>query len=161
MRRTLGIGQPQHRSFARLKSRHCTREIGEPITPSIARRYALNLVPGYVGERTNQLSSSNILRQIGGNSIKGITPVCFAVVRRGCTQKAIERFLKKVIRHLTIGYLRAGLREVDEEASRTGVPEVPCRTFRAVPIDEPVAYRIPMVANARRFKVGHCVRLFV
>jgi uncharacterized protein len=62
---------------------------------------------------------------------------------------------------ITAGYLRAGFREVDEAASRTGVPEVPCRTFQAVPIGEPVVYRIPLVANARRFKVGHSVRLFV
>ena len=65
------------------------------------------------------------------------------------------------VTEITAGYLRASLREVDEAASRTGVPEVPCRTFQAIPSDEPVAYHIPLVANARRFKVAHCVRLFV
>jgi uncharacterized protein len=62
---------------------------------------------------------------------------------------------------VTAGYLRAGLRNVDEANSRIGAPEVPCRTFQAVPIGEPVAYRIPLVANARRFKAGHRVRLLL
>jgi uncharacterized protein len=62
---------------------------------------------------------------------------------------------------VTAGYLRAGLREVDEAASRPGAPDLPCRTFLAVPIGELVHYRIPLVANARRFKVGHRVRLFI
>ena len=35
---------------------------------------------------------------------------------------------------VTAGYLRAGLREVDESASRPGAPDLPCRTFQAVPI---------------------------
>jgi predicted acyl esterase len=65
------------------------------------------------------------------------------------------------ITDVTAGYLRAGLREVDEAASRPGAPELPCRAFQAVPIGEPVRYRIPMVANARRFKTGHHVRLFL
>jgi predicted acyl esterase len=62
---------------------------------------------------------------------------------------------------ITAGYLRAGLREVDETASRPGAPHLPCRNFQAVPIGEPVHYRIPLVANARRFKLGHRVRLFI
>jgi putative CocE/NonD family hydrolase len=65
------------------------------------------------------------------------------------------------ITDITAGYLRAGLREVDEAASRPGAPELPCRAFQAVPIGGPVRYRIPMVANARRFKTGHRVRLFL
>ena len=62
---------------------------------------------------------------------------------------------------VTAGYLRAGLREVDESASRPGAPDLPCRTFQAVPIGQLVHYRIPLVANARRFMAGHRVRLFV
>ncbi len=62
---------------------------------------------------------------------------------------------------ITAGYLRAGLRDVDEAASRPGAPILPCRIFRAVPIGETVHYRIPMVANARRFKTGHRIRLFL
>jgi uncharacterized protein len=62
---------------------------------------------------------------------------------------------------VTAGYLRAGLRGVDEAASRLGSPDLPCRTFQAVPIGELVHYRIPLVANARRFKAGHRLRLFV
>jgi predicted acyl esterase len=62
---------------------------------------------------------------------------------------------------VTAGYLRAGLREVDESASRLGAPDLPCRSFQAVPIGELVNYRIPLVANARRFKAGHRVRLLI
>jgi uncharacterized protein len=66
-----------------------------------------------------------------------------------------------IVTDVTAGYLRAGLREVDEAASRPGAPDLPCRTFQAVPIGEPLRYRIPLVANARRFRAGHCVRLFL
>jgi predicted acyl esterase len=61
--------------------------------------------------------------------------------------------------HVTAGYLRAGLRTVDEAASRLGAPVLDCRKFETVPIGETVSYRIPLVANARRFKAGHRIRL--
>ena len=60
---------------------------------------------------------------------------------------------------VTAGWLRASLREVDGAASRPGAPVLPCRTAQAVPIGEDVVYRIPLVPNARRFAVGHRVRL--
>jgi hypothetical protein len=60
---------------------------------------------------------------------------------------------------VTAGYLRAGLRKVDETASTPGAPILPCRTFEAVPVGEIVRYRIPLVPNARRFKTGHRLRL--
>jgi uncharacterized protein len=66
-----------------------------------------------------------------------------------------------IVTAVTAGYLRAGLREVDEAASRLGAPDLPCRNFQAVPIGEPLCYRIPLVANARRFRAGHRVRLFL
>jgi predicted acyl esterase len=62
---------------------------------------------------------------------------------------------------VTAGYLRASLRAVDETASRPGAPSLPCRTQQAVPIGETVRYRIPLAANARRFKAGHRIRLFI
>jgi predicted acyl esterase len=62
---------------------------------------------------------------------------------------------------VTAGYLRAGLREVDEARSRLGAPVLPCRNFQAVPVGAPVRYRIPLVPNARRFKAGHAVRLLL
>jgi predicted acyl esterase len=62
---------------------------------------------------------------------------------------------------ITAGYLRASLRQVDESASRTGSPALPCRTFEPVPIGELVRYRIPLVVNARCFKRGHAIRLFL
>jgi predicted acyl esterase len=36
-----------------------------------------------------------------------------------------------------------------------------CRAFEAVPIGEPVHYRVPLVPNARRFKSGNRVRVFI
>jgi uncharacterized protein len=62
---------------------------------------------------------------------------------------------------VTAGYLRASLREVAEQTSVLGAPDLQCRTFRPVPIGETVRYRIPLAANARRFKRGHTVRLFL
>jgi predicted acyl esterase len=60
---------------------------------------------------------------------------------------------------VTAGYLRAGLREVDEAASKLGAPVLPCRTFASVPTAEKLRYRIPLVPNARRFRAGHKLRL--
>jgi predicted acyl esterase len=62
---------------------------------------------------------------------------------------------------VTAGYLRAGLRKVDESASKPGAPVLPCLGFEAVPIGEKVNYRIPLVPNARRFKAGHKIRLYL
>ncbi len=63
------------------------------------------------------------------------------------------------IAQVTAGWLRASLREVDETASRPGAPVLPCRNPQAVPIGKDVEYRIPLVANARRFQAGHRIRL--
>ena len=60
---------------------------------------------------------------------------------------------------VTAGWLRACLREVDETASRTGAPVLPCRRAAAVPVGETVQYRIPLVPNARRFGAGHRIAL--
>jgi len=62
---------------------------------------------------------------------------------------------------ITAGYLRAGLRRVDEEQSRQTKPVLPCNIFEAVPIGQKVTYRIPLVSNARSFKVGHKIRLYL
>ena len=62
---------------------------------------------------------------------------------------------------ITGGWLRASLREVDEAASRTGTPVLPCRNPQMVPINEPVDYRIPLVPNARRFSAGHRIQLML
>jgi predicted acyl esterase len=60
---------------------------------------------------------------------------------------------------VTGGYLRASLREVDEAASQPGAPVVPCRNPQLVPVGEMVQYRVPLVANARRFPAGHRIQL--
>ena len=44
---------------------------------------------------------------------------------------------------------------------RSGAPVIPCQTFEAVPIGEEVRYRIPLVPNARHFKAGHKIRLYL
>jgi predicted acyl esterase len=62
---------------------------------------------------------------------------------------------------VTAGYLRASLREVDEAASRPGAPALPCRNAQLIPIGEVVHYRVPLVANARRFAAGHRVQLCI
>jgi predicted acyl esterase len=56
---------------------------------------------------------------------------------------------------VTQGWLRAALREVDEDTSTPGRPVLPQRNPVPVPAGEPVDYRIPLVATARRFAVGH------
>ncbi len=60
---------------------------------------------------------------------------------------------------VTAGYLRASLRAVDEAASTGGAPVLRCRTAVAVPVGQPVEYRIPLVPNARRFAAGHRIRV--
>ncbi len=60
---------------------------------------------------------------------------------------------------VTAGWLRAGLRTVDEAASRPGAPVLPCRSFVPVPVGEIVEYRVPLVVNARRLAAGHRIRL--
>lgn len=62
---------------------------------------------------------------------------------------------------VTAGYLRAGLRQIDEAESKPGAPTLPCRVFEPVPLGETVRYRIPLVPNARRFKAGHRIRLYL
>jgi uncharacterized protein len=62
---------------------------------------------------------------------------------------------------VTGGWLRASLREVDEDESTVGAPVLPCRHPVAVPIGEPVDYRLPLVPNARRFAKGHRVELLI
>jgi predicted acyl esterase len=63
--------------------------------------------------------------------------------------------------NITSGYLRAGLRRVDEPRSKPGAPVLPCRIFDPVPIGDKVTYRIPLVPNARRFRIGHKLRLYL
>jgi putative CocE/NonD family hydrolase len=60
---------------------------------------------------------------------------------------------------VTAGWLRASLRTVDDAASRDGAPVLPCTQAVAVPVGEAVTYRIPLVANARRFAPGHRIAL--
>ena len=62
---------------------------------------------------------------------------------------------------VTAGWLRAGLRAIDEAASMPGAPVLPCRIPVAVPIGEEVEYRIPLVPNARRFAAGNRIRLVI
>jgi predicted acyl esterase len=63
--------------------------------------------------------------------------------------------------NVTAGYLRASLRAVDEAVSKRGSPSLPCRNFEVVPFGEKVTYRIPLVPNARCFRAGHKLRLYL
>jgi predicted acyl esterase len=66
-----------------------------------------------------------------------------------------------LVDHLSSGWLRASLREIDEDASRPGAPVLPCRTAVAVPVGQDIVYRIPLLPNARRFRSGHRIRLTI
>lgn len=66
-----------------------------------------------------------------------------------------------VATEVTAGWLRATLRTVDEAQSRDGAPELPCDQAVAVPVGDVVVYRIPVVANARRFAAGHRLELIL
>ena len=60
---------------------------------------------------------------------------------------------------ITSGYLRASLRAVDEKASTPGAPVLSCTTATAVPINEQVSYRVPIIATGYRLAAGHRLRL--
>ncbi len=61
----------------------------------------------------------------------------------------------------TAGYLRASLRTVDGAQSVPGTPVLDCRVSAPVVPGELTVYRVPLVATARRFDVGHCLRVVV
>jgi uncharacterized protein len=63
--------------------------------------------------------------------------------------------------NVTAGYLRASLRRVEEPVSKPGAPVLLCRIFEPVLIGDKVTYRIPLVPNARRFRTGHKLRLYL
>jgi uncharacterized protein len=62
---------------------------------------------------------------------------------------------------ITAGWLRASLRDVNEEKSKLGAPVLDCCKSVAVPVGERVVYRIPLVANARRIAANHRLRLVI
>jgi hypothetical protein len=62
---------------------------------------------------------------------------------------------------ITAGQLRAGLRQIDEAASKPGAPLLPCVSFSAVPVGERVTYRIALVPSARHLRAGHKLRLWL
>ena len=62
---------------------------------------------------------------------------------------------------VTAGFLRASLRAVDETASEPGALSLPCTSAEAVPINEPVSYRIPIIGTGYRFAGGHRLRLIL
>jgi uncharacterized protein len=62
---------------------------------------------------------------------------------------------------ITAGQLRAGLRQIDEAASKPGAPLMPCVSFSAVPVGERVTYRIALVPSARHLRAGHKLRLWL
>src|SRR5258708_6083456 len=91
------------------------------------------------------------------------TPLNFAHTVRDSSAATLlrPRWRQRKVVEVTAGYLRAGLRKVDEAPSKPGSPVLSCRIFEAVPIGQTVRYRIPLVPSARRFKAGHKVRLYL
>jgi uncharacterized protein len=65
------------------------------------------------------------------------------------------------VTHVTGGWQRASLREIDESTTVEGAPTVPCRNPIAVPPGEQLEYRIPLVPSARRFRAGHHIQLMI
>jgi predicted acyl esterase len=62
---------------------------------------------------------------------------------------------------VTAGYLRASLRAVDHDRSVPGAPVLPCRVVEAVVPGDLTVYRVPLVATAHRFDVGHHLRVTI
>jgi putative CocE/NonD family hydrolase len=62
---------------------------------------------------------------------------------------------------VTAGWLRGSLRQLGPGKSPVGAPELPCRHAEAIVPGAITTYRIPLVPNARRFAVGHRLRLVV
>lgn len=60
---------------------------------------------------------------------------------------------------ISMGWLRASMRTVDDASSTPGNPVVPCREPVAVPVGQAVRYRIPIVPNAHRIAPGHRLQL--
>ena len=50
---------------------------------------------------------------------------------------------------------------LDETASEPGAPSLPCTSAEAVPINEPVSYRIPIIGTGYRFAADHRLRLIL
>jgi predicted acyl esterase len=67
----------------------------------------------------------------------------------------------ETVTHVTGGWQRASLREIDQGTTVEGAPAVPCRNAVAVPPGERLEYRIPLVPNARRFQAGHRIQLMI
>jgi predicted acyl esterase len=63
------------------------------------------------------------------------------------------------VQDVTAGWLRASLRRADPAAAANGSLELPCREADIVVPGAKTTYRIPLVTTARRFAVGHRVRL--
>ena len=104
VRSALGIRQPQHRAFARLKARHGAVEIGHTLGGAgvLVGGDALDIVADWDGRRTSQASAANVSRQIGGDAIQRIAAMGLVVVGGGGAQEAIKRFLQKVFSKLTV-----------------------------------------------------------
>jgi uncharacterized protein len=56
---------------------------------------------------------------------------------------------------------RIKARPISWAAMRPGARSLPCTSAEAVPINEPVSYRIPIVGTGYRFAVGHRLRLIL
>src|SRR5580693_5007127 len=105
MRSPFGIRQPQYGPLARLETRHGASEIGALLRRAAitAGSHAFDIAARQAERGANQAAAPCIPRQVRCNAIERIAAMRFTLMRRGSTQKAIERFLKQVVRLLTIG----------------------------------------------------------
>jgi len=62
---------------------------------------------------------------------------------------------------ITSGCLRASLRAVDEKASTPGAPVLPCTTATAVPVNQQVSYRVPIVGTSTLNRIASTCRLLL
>ena len=70
-------------------------------------------------------------------------------------------FQTKRIKARPISWAAMRPRAVDETTSEPGAPSLPCTSAEAVPINEPVSYRIPIIGTGYRFAAGHRLRLIL
>lgn len=157
------IGETSHRAYALRADAVLSEDEGEA-----GSRTYMNLGGGLNRPRTSETDPPEFLHWTTPPLLVDLdlTGPIELVLDAACTapDTAFIAVLQDVdenekVTNITAGFIRAGLRVVDEAASKTGAPVLPCRQFEAVPVGKKVSYRIPLVPNARRLGIGHKVRL--
>jgi putative CocE/NonD family hydrolase len=157
--------QAPHRELALRADGALGEDEGEPG----ARQYMV-LGPGLGRVKPSEIDPPSLLTWTSGPLGEDLDVVGYIELRLVASATAIDTAWMATLQDVapggeatdvTAGWLRASMREVDEAASRPGAPALPCRNAQGVPLGEDVAYRIPLVPNARRFRAGHRIRLIL